>query len=59
MALPEPMAPRNAPRRELKRPCVPWNDALNDGQTPATDGWIGGEAYTLSPAFVWDLSASE
>ena len=36
-----------------------WNDTLNEGQTPASAGWIGGEAYTLSPAFVWDLSASE
>lgn len=36
-----------------------WNEALDAGEPAAAPGWMGGEAYTLSPAFVWDLGASE
>ena len=36
-----------------------WNDALNDGKSPSSPGWTGGEAYTLSPAFVWELDGAE
>ena len=36
-----------------------WNDAIDQGQTPTVAGWVGGEGYTLSPAFVWDLSADQ
>ena len=33
-----------------------WNAALDQGESPTADGWVGGETYTLEPGFAWDLS---
>jgi hypothetical protein len=36
-----------------------WDDALDWGGTAGPPGWNDGQAYTLWPAYAWDLAAPE
>lgn len=35
-----------------------WDDALDWGGDPGPPGWNDGQAYTLWPAYAWDLAGS-